>query len=317
MTHRIRMVGMAAGLVTAALRAQSQPAAPQLKFEVASIKPAPDMMTVLSAGGKPHLGMKVDGAMVDIGGWSLKMLILTAYKLKPYQVSGPDWMDSVRFDILAKIPEGGTKDQVPEMLQALLAERFKLTAHRETKEQPVYGLVVGKDGPKLKPSVPDVDAPPDLATKDAADDGRGGSIKTTRRNGDNISGVIPNGPNGRTNIAVANGMLHMEWAKMTLIALAEGLVPYLNRPVVDMTGLKGTYQVTMEFSLADTMGVVRAADQRNGVAPAGGDAPAMASDPTGSSVFSSVQRLGLKLESRKAPVEQLMVDHLEKTPTEN
>jgi uncharacterized protein (TIGR03435 family) len=95
------------------------------------------------------------------------------------------------------------------------------------------------------------------------------------------------------------------------------LVPYLNRPVVDMTGLKGTYQVTMEFSLADTMGVVRAADQRNGVAPAGGDAPAMASDPTGSSVFSSVQRLGLKLESRKAPVEQLMVDHLEKTPTEN
>ena len=317
MTHRIRMVGMAAGLVTAALRAQSQPAAPQLKFEVASIKPAPDMMTVLSAGGKPHLGMKVDGAMVDIGGWSLKMLILTAYKLKPYQVSGPDWMDSVRFDILAKIPDGVTKDQVPEMLQALLAERFKLTAHRETKEQPVYGLVVGKDGPKLKPSVPDVDAPPDLATKDAADDGRGGSIKTTRRNGDNISGVIPNGPNGRTNIAVANGMLHMEWAKMTLIALAEGLVPYLNRPVVDMTGLKGTYQVTMEFSLADTMGVVRAADQRNGVAPAGGDAPAMASDPTGSSVFSSVQRLGLKLESRKAPVEQLMVDHLEKTPTEN
>ena len=317
MTHRIRMVGMAAGLVTAALRAQSQPAAPQLKFEVASIKPAPDMMTVLSAGGKPHLGMKVDGAMVDIGGWSLKMLILTAYKLKPYQVSGPDWMDSVRFDILSKIPEGGTKDQVPEMLQALLAERFKLTAHRETKEQPVYGLVVGKDGPKLKPSVPDVDAPPDLATKDAADDGRGGSIKTTRRNGDNISGVIPNGPNGRTNIAVANGMLHMEWAKMTLIALAEGLVPYLNRPVVDMTGLKGTYQVTMEFSLADTMAVVRAADQRNGVAPAGGDAQTMASDPAGSSVFSSIQRLGLKLESRKAPVEQLMVDHLERTPTEN
>src|ERR1039458_5970133 len=101
----------------------------------------------------------VYSAVYDNGGGSLKRLILTAYKLKPYQVSGPDWMDSVRFDILSKIPEGGTKDQVPEMLQALLAERFKLTAHRETKEQPVYGLVVGKDGPKLKPSVPDAARP--------------------------------------------------------------------------------------------------------------------------------------------------------------
>ena len=72
--------------------------------------------------GKMHVGMKVDAARVDIGYLSLADLIMTAYKVKAHQVVGPDWMRTDRFDILAKMPEGATKEQVPEMLQGLLAD---------------------------------------------------------------------------------------------------------------------------------------------------------------------------------------------------
>ena len=86
-------------------------------------------------------------------------LILITYRIKPYQLSGPDWMNSQRFDILAKMPEGVSKDKIPEMLQALLAERFKLSIHRDRKEQSVFGLVVGKNGSKLQPSTQQADVP--------------------------------------------------------------------------------------------------------------------------------------------------------------
>ena len=80
----------------------------------------------------------------------LKNLIQSAYRVKSYQVSGPAWLDSERFEIIAKLPEGASQEQVPEMLQKLLQERFGLKLHRETKELPIYALVVGKNGPKLE-----------------------------------------------------------------------------------------------------------------------------------------------------------------------
>ena len=75
-----------------------------------------------------------------------------AYSVKDYQVTCPAWMDEQRFDISAKLPDGATKDQAPEMLQNLLKERFKVTLHREKKDHPIYALVAGKNGPKLKPA---------------------------------------------------------------------------------------------------------------------------------------------------------------------
>src|ERR1039457_5492305 len=86
---------------------------------------------------------------------SLKNILTNAYNVKGYQLSGPKWLDSERFDITAKIPMGATKEQFQLMLQNLLAERFKLTLHHETKELPMYALVVGKGGSKLKESVED------------------------------------------------------------------------------------------------------------------------------------------------------------------
>src|ERR1019366_1137981 len=126
------------------------------EFEVATIKAAtpPDRGQIM-AGAPMHVGMKIDAARVDIGFMSLADLIRTAYDVKPYQISGPDWIKSERFDILAKMPDGATKEQVPAMLQALLADRFKLTVHKESQEHPIYALIVGKGGSKLKDALPD------------------------------------------------------------------------------------------------------------------------------------------------------------------
>ena len=122
-------------------------------FEVASIKPSEPITPAMVAAGKLHAGMKIDGKRVDIGNFSLMQLICKAYDVKPYQVSGPSWLQAVglagqRFDIVANLPEGATKEQVPQMLQNLLAERFKLAIHQASKDQAVYAMVIGKGGPE-------------------------------------------------------------------------------------------------------------------------------------------------------------------------
>ena len=128
-----------------------------LAFEVASIKPAPTPTPELRRAGLIHSGVKIDNARADFGGISLFALMTRAYRVRYYQINGPDWMSKTLFDILAKLPAGSSADQVPEMLQTLLVERFKLTLHRDTKESAVYALVVGKDGPKLTAKPADYD----------------------------------------------------------------------------------------------------------------------------------------------------------------
>lgn len=117
-------------------------------------------MSHLSSGKPPHIGTKVVGSRVDIGSQSLFELICAAYEIKPYQLSGPDWMLRSRFGIDAKIPEGVSKDMVPAMLQSLLAERFKLTVHRESKDHSAYALLLGRGGLKFKESAPETNPPP-------------------------------------------------------------------------------------------------------------------------------------------------------------
>src|SRR5580692_10751750 len=114
-----------ASLLLAASAAFAQTPAAPLAFDVASVKLAtPDQAKIMA--GQQHIGLKVENNRVEIGISSLSELLGMAYKVKYYQVQGPDWLGATgqRFDILAKMPEGATKDQVPEMLQALLAERF-------------------------------------------------------------------------------------------------------------------------------------------------------------------------------------------------
>jgi uncharacterized protein (TIGR03435 family) len=301
---------ISAGLVLAAGAAMGQTAT----FEVASVKPAAPLDRSQILSGQMHVGMKIDAARVDIGSMSLADLIRVAYRVKPYQISGPDWMASERFDVLAKLPEGASGGQVPEMLQALLAERFKLTVHRESKEHAVYALVVGKNGPKLKESSPDADAP-------AAADDANPQVRVSGR-GENTQVSISGGQIGTAHMSMGpGGIMHLEAPKMNMAAFADTLSRFFDRPVVDLTELKGTYQVALDLSMED----LRNAARNFGVmAPGlgggrGGARPPSdaASDPGGLSIFAAVQQLGLKLEPRKTPLDFVVIDHLEKTPTEN
>src|SRR5215475_6789964 len=115
-------------------------------FEVASIKEALPLSIENSQAGQFHVGMHINGSRADYGFMSLADLIPYAYRVKRYQLSGPSWMNETRWDILGKIPEGQDGDRAPEMMQNLLVERFKLSIHRENREQPVYALVVANGG---------------------------------------------------------------------------------------------------------------------------------------------------------------------------
>ena len=301
---------ISAGLVLAAGAAMGQTAT----FEVASVKPAAPLDRSQILSGQMHVGMKIDAARVDIGSMSLADLIRVAYRVKPYQISGPDWMASERFDVLAKLPEGASREQVPEMLQALLAERFKLTVHRERKEHAVYALVVGKSGPKLKESAPDADAPAE--TNDANP-----QVRVSGR-GENTQVSISGGQIGTAHMSMGpGGTMHLEAPKMNMAAFADTLSRFFDRPVVDLTELKGTYQVALDLSMEDLRNAARSFGvMAPGVGGGRGGArsPAdAASDPAGLSIFAAVQQLGLKLDPRKTPLDLIVIDHLEKTPTEN
>jgi uncharacterized protein (TIGR03435 family) len=293
-------------------------------FEVASIKPAPPFNPQLVRSGKLHIGVNIDEARVDIGSLSLKDLLCFAYSVKPYQVSGPDWMDKERFDVLAKLPDGGSKDDVPAMVQALLADRFKLTLHRDSKEQPAYALVVGKNGPKLKESPPDPDAPSDAAPPAGPGFGPPVAFGQVRVKGEGQGMAASVGP---VKVSMSPDGMRLERSNTTMAMFADMLSRFVDRPVMDMTELKGSYEVALTLSLDDMRNAVRSAGLMMGPGGMPGPAPggeegrgaaiASSSDPAPSTIFATVQQLGLKLEPRKLPVATIVVDHAEKMPTEN
>ena len=328
---------------------QTAPAAVP-SFDVATIKQSPPMDPAKMMSGQIRVGMKIDGARAEYSFLSLADLICAAYKIKSYQLTGPDWMKTVRWDIQATLPEGTNKDQVPEMLQTLLKERFKLTIHKDTKDHNVYALVQGKGGHKLKEAEPDpapaavaeAEAPKEEPAKDAKGGGQIGSMtvngeKMTMKQTSNGM-VMKGGEMGEVKTTMNNGLLRMEFAKVAMPAFAEMLTRFVDLPVNDETQLKGKYQVALELSMSEMMNMARQAGMAPGMGgpppggggpggPGGGGAGAgagggsrpadSASDPGASTVFASVEQMGLKLTPRKGPVELIVVDHLEKTPTEN
>ena len=277
-------------LLCSAAFAQQPPT--KVEFEVASIKPsAPQPL------GRVMIRMNVDDGMLRYTNVALKDCIRTAYRVKDFQVQGPDWLGSARFDIDAKLPDGASKDQVPEMLQALLADRFKLTIHRENKEHPVYALVAGKNGPKLKPAE---DAP----------DGGAVSIPKSKDGGSM--------PRGNMMIQMDRAGAHLKAPSATLANLADIISRFSERPVIDMTGIEGQYDFDLVFSPETLRGVKMMGGGRM-PPPQGGaeQPPAEERTEAAGSIYDSVQKYGLKLEPRKAPLDIIVVDHIEKTPTEN
>lgn len=313
------------------LGAQNKPAPKE--FDVATIKPsAPLDMAKLAAdvqaGRMPRLGPFVDASHAEYIYLSLKDLLALAYKLKDYQISGPEWLATERFDINAKMPEGATKDDAPALLKALLADRFKLTAHTATEEHKVLALIVGKNGPVLKPTPPDpaptADAP--AAPGETQLKGNDGTMRIKKNSDGSVTMNMGDKGTITQRVDMQEQTIHLDSSKVTMDGLAEMLSKVLQvgggqgRQVVDQTGIKGNYQIALDLSLADLMAMAREQAKTMGIAlpPGAGGAGEVPDAPGGgTSIYKSVEKLGLKLEERKLPVEQLVVDHIEKAPTEN
>jgi uncharacterized protein (TIGR03435 family) len=272
------------------------------QFEVASVRPSAP-----PGGERMDVGVHIDGAQVRITSLNLKDYISAAYKVKLYQIQGPDFLGGERFDINAKLPAGAKESDVPEMLKALLVDRFKMQSHRETKDFPVYALVVAKGGLKMKESPPDPDA-------EVGDPGEKPKAPAT-----NVSG---GGGRGGVHIEYGHGsfftMADNKFIarKLPMASFVEVLARFEDKPVVDMTGLTGSYDFDLEFTQEDYMAMlIRSAIAAGVTMPP--EALRMLSGSSGDSLLNALEKLGLKLENRKAPLEVLVIDHMEKAPTEN
>jgi uncharacterized protein (TIGR03435 family) len=201
---------------------------------------------------------RVDPDGINFTNMTLRLLIQRAFEVKAYQIAAPDWANNERFVIVAKAAGPTPQSQLMEMLQTLLADRFHLAFHRENKDVPGYALVLSKSGMKLK--------------EDPHDD----SPKASNVDGDDNGGLVFN--------------------HVTVGILAGVLTGSLNQPVLDETGLKGSYTFHLAWS----------EEKRP-------DADPLAAP----SVFTAVQEtLGLKLEPRRVPLDMFIVDHVER-PTGN
>jgi uncharacterized protein (TIGR03435 family) len=328
--------------ICVALTAVAAFAQTKLAFEVATIKPAQPMdpakmVAAMQGGGKMPIGANIDALRAEYLYLDLRSLLTYAYGVKPFQITGPDWMSTTRFDIIAKMPAGSTKEDAPKMLQSLLEERFKLATHRTSAEHPVLALVVGKGGPKLKASAETpvaIDESAPLKPGELKMDGPDGPVRA-KVDVATGSSVVDMGLKGKMSYRMnaATQSMHIEFSMTTMAGFADMMTQLFTqlsggtggRQVVDMTGIKGNYDASLEISLAEIIALARAAGADipagvpGGAAGGQGNAPLAASDPGGggTSLTDAVQSMGLKLESRKAMVDQFIVDHIEKTPTEN
>jgi bla regulator protein blaR1 len=280
-------------------------------FEVASVKPSTEPATDFSTfcldtctfGER----LSVSGTNVSIRYMSLFNLILTAWRITPNQLSAPEWMKSQRFDITAKTPAGASKQQIPEMLQSLLRERFRLAIHRDRKDQPVFALVVGRHGSKLQDATAGA-SPSDVPTIDQVY-----THYAEARHSDSGDTVIENGFYGPMRFGRGgNGGMQWEFQRLTMPGLAALLTPHLDRPVVDRTNLTGSYHLVFQNAASSPE---RSRSTKTG--EPSDAAPGGRSDAYGEGLIQAIERAGLKLESSKAPVEIVIVDRAEKSPTPN
>jgi uncharacterized protein (TIGR03435 family) len=261
-------------LFTAFAAFAQQTAATPPAFEVASVKPAPP-----ATDNRMRVGMGGDAGRVNFSNVTLINVMARAYNVKDHQITGPDWLKTQRYDIVATLPSGASKDQVPQMLQTLLADRFKLSLHRETKVLPIYALVVGKNGPKLHEA-----------------EGAGGLRMSMGPKGLQLTG------------------------KVSITMLAEALSRFTDRPVLDMTELKGNFDIDLGWRPDGQPGGPGIFGPGGGGPPpeGGGERREAKENADAPSIFTAVQeKLGLKLEGRKSPVEILIVDQADKIPSEN
>jgi uncharacterized protein (TIGR03435 family) len=263
-----------------------------VQFEVASIRPSAP-----GAADTVNIGLRMDGQQAHIASFSLINYIGLAYEARPAQISGPDWLGETRFDLNATLPAGASTKQIPAMLQALLAERFGLKFHREQKEFPVYALVPGTRPLALKPVTV---VPTDDGTVNVAATGSNAGVSV------NLG--------GGASYTFANNKL--EGKKLDMPTLVDTLETYMDRPVVDHSNVKGFFDVTLEITAEDyRVMLIRAATANGVVLPP--QALRLLDGATTPSLFDAIDKLGLKLEPRRLPLDVIVVDQLAKAPSEN
>jgi uncharacterized protein (TIGR03435 family) len=254
----------------------------------------------------------MDAGRIDFVCISLKQLLLEAFAIPTGLLLAPDWTETDAFDISAKLPNGATHEQLPEMFQSLLEDRFGLTFHRGAKEGTVNALVVAKGGLKVRPAAPDSAQPAWVSVAAAAK-----APYSYGRGARQISpGVFQSSSMGfvrRSDTGGPGGIIHYEAPSISsegLAALARfagiGMDPAVG--IVDMTGLKGRYQVNLDVSMTEVVAAIVSAPRND---------PAFMQGVWLNMVEDGLKKLGLQLEPRKAPVETIVVDRLEKTPTPN
>jgi uncharacterized protein (TIGR03435 family) len=243
-----------------------------VQFETASVKLSKECLydTSISRGG------------VALKGVPLKPILVHAFSIGADRISGPPWLETVCFDVIARLPQGAKTDQVPIMLQALLADRFQLRAHKESRMGTEYSLAIDKGGPKLKESTESSNFMR----------GRPPATVAVRRDGAGIKGA------------------------MTMDMLARTLSRAGYGPVVDATGLDGKYEIDLMWVSPSVPAFGPRGPSASAAEPGLPDV-GQASTPT-EDLFSALRHsIGLRLEPRKTPIDFLVVDHVERVPTEN
>ena len=213
-------------------------------FEVAVVRSSSPDQTIGEqiAQGRLRVGMSINQSRVDIAFLTLADMIPIAYRVKPNQIAGPAWMKNDRWDILAKLPDSTSQNQAPEMLRSLLIERFGLQTHKETREQDVYALSVAKEGTKLKQAIADSSALALDANKStevvSAQQGK------LERSPDGKTMTLSGGPAGVMRMTMPTEQ-DPETTKIEMRVSIATLADLLNldKPVVDLTDLRGVYEV--------------------------------------------------------------------------
>jgi uncharacterized protein (TIGR03435 family) len=267
---KLRLVLAAVGILNAQVPAKR----PQ--FEVASIKPNPP------GGVSTGMVQLLPGGRLSAQQVLLRFFIQNAYDMRPFQILGaPDWINSAGYDIEAKAEENSSPDQMRVMMQTLLEDRFRMIAHRETRELPVYELAAAKSGFKLP-------EPKEENCSSSGPDGPGATAVC-----------------GRVMVRIGRmGGVQIQGGKISMAELIRVLSNVMGRILIDKTGFTGVFDAHLEFGLDDALAGLP-------------HPPGPREETSMPSVFVAIQeQLGLKLESTKGPVEVLVIDHIEK-PTGN
>ena len=274
-----------------------------------------DVATVRAPAPGSRLSQRLTPTRIDLVNTPLRSLILAAFRIDVFQLSAPDWLNQPRFDVHATYPAGTTRDQVFEMLQTLLKERFGLVSHVESRPVPAFELVVGKSGIAMR----EVEAVDELTREFPKDPSL--TFSNSDMTSETLDGPVRNLviPFGVRNVTARSlydtwttpqRTFQVEATRITMTEFARILAMNVDRPVIDKTGLTGVYQFKVELDV-NQMAV------RMNRSIVTGDRLAALDEPTGVSTFKAVEGLGLRLEERRAPFDILVVDRIERNPTEN